>query len=235
MVHRRRAFLASTTVLLPLALAACAGTTTPTAQWAQPAATPSVAPAATSAAPAAPRPAPKTKTEVRERVTLATLDLSGFHAETAKPTGDNDDAWKLARTCEILPSDRQRTAHHERLWDGETVWIRQYVVGYLKLPGRKLLGELRSVLDGCETYKAPDGRGITLVPTQAPAVPDGTEAVAFCERIQGNHVVHQCTAVLARGNFVTQVDVADRNELQASQATLGKLVPLAADALAKAA
>jgi hypothetical protein len=234
-VRRRRAFLALTTVLLPLALAACGGAAPPAAQWQQPGATPSSAPAATSAAPAALRPAPKTKAEVRERVTLATLDLSGFHAETATPTGDNDDAWKLARTCEILPSDRQRTAHHERLWDGETVWIRQYVVGYLKLPGRKLLGELRDALDGCKTYEAPDGRAITLVPMRAPTVPDGTEAAAFCERIQGEHVVHQCTAVLARGNFVTQVDVADRNELAASQAMLGKLVPLAATALAKAA
>jgi hypothetical protein len=224
---RRRLRLALTTALLLAATACGGGDGTSPVRFEQP--------AATSKAPPSAPPAPKNKAEVQKRVTLAVLDLATFHEETAKPTDDNDDAWKLAATCRALPSDRQRTAQHERLWDGKTVWIRHYVVGYLKIPGRKLLGELRKTLSSCKSYEYSDGRAVTVLSSPAPALPEATEVVTYCERLKGENVVHQCTAVLARGNFVAQVDVADHNELKASQAMLARLAPLAAEALAKAA
>ncbi|MFI6779992.1 hypothetical protein [Micromonospora sp. NPDC050276] len=85
-----------------------------------------------------PRPAPTSGAEVRTRVTGAMLNLDAkFHPETAQHTEENTEAWKLISLCRVsLPSDIKRTAYRERVWDGENVWIRQYMVGYLKVPGR---------------------------------------------------------------------------------------------------
>lgn len=231
MVIRRNTSLALLSLLIPLALAACGTSQASQPEWAQPAA------AATSAAPPpAPLPAPSSKAEVRDRVMLAIMDLSTFHPETATPTEENDEAWKLIHPCrDNLPSDRQRTAYHERLWDGEKVWIRQYVVGYLKVPGSKLIGELRTALTKCKTYEESDGRTTTVIRPTPPVGPDSPDVVTFCEQLKGKTTTHQCSALIAGGNFVMEVDVSDGGDLEASQAMLAQLIPLATDAFTKAA
>ncbi|MER7334882.1 MULTISPECIES: hypothetical protein [unclassified Micromonospora] len=224
-------------VLLSLALAgsaACApGQAAEPPRWSAPVS------AAASPTPEPPRPAPTSTAEVRSRVSAAMLDLGdGFHPETAEHTEENSDAWKLISLCrDALPSDRRRTAHRERIWDGETVWIRQYVVGYLKVPGRKLADELRSVLKTCEKYEVPDdGRTSVIVRPSPPPVPNGPDVITFCEKLIGQATRHQCTLLLVRGNFVMQVDVsANDGDLAAGTALLAKVAPLATAALAKAA
>jgi hypothetical protein len=161
-----------------------------------------------------------------------------FHPETAQHTEENTEAWKLISLCrDSLPSDRRRTAYRERVWDGETVWIRQYVVGYLKVPGRKLADELRSVLKTCKKYEVPnDGRTSEIVRPTPPPVPNGPDVITFCEKLIGEATRHQCTLLLVRGNFVLQVDVsANDGDLAAGTELLTKLAPLATAALAKAA
>jgi hypothetical protein len=222
---RHHPLLALLSLLIPVGLGACGTSQAAQPEWAPPAATS-----------AAPLPAPSSKAEVQDRVQLALLDLSTFHPETAQPTGENDEAWKLIHPCrDNLPSDRQRTAYHERLWDGEKVWIRQYVVGYLKVPGSKLMSELRSTLAKCKTYEESDGRTTTVIRPTPPPVPDSPDVVTFCEQLKGDTIYHQCTALLVRGNFVMEVDASDDGDLEASQALLAQLIPLATDALAQAA
>ncbi|MBM0274672.1 hypothetical protein [Micromonospora tarensis] len=193
----------------------------------------------TPASPAKPRPAPTSTAEVRTRVTGAMLDLDArFHPETAQYTDENTDAWKLISLCRAsLPSDIKRTAYRERSWDGDTVWLRQYVVGYLKVPGRKLADELRSVLATCKQYKVPsDGRTSTIVRPSPPPVPNGPDVITFCERLSGKAIRHQCTLVLVRGNFVLEVDASGGNgDLAASTALIAKIAPLAVAALEKVA
>ncbi|MCM0676619.1 hypothetical protein NCC78_18280 [Micromonospora phytophila] len=194
-----------------------------------------------SAAPtqAAPRPAPTSTAEVRTRVSAAMLDLDAqFHPETTEHTEENSEAWKLISPCrDSLPSDRRRTAHRERVWDGETIWIRQYVVGYLKVPGRKLADELRATLKKCKKYEVPgDGRTSEIVQPSPPPAPNGPDVITFCERLIGKATRHQCTLLLVRGNFVLQVDAsANDGDLAAGTELIAKLAPLATAALGKAA
>ncbi|MFI6262221.1 hypothetical protein [Micromonospora sp. NPDC051006] len=197
------------------------------------------APTSASPTPPPPRPAPTSTAEARTRVTAAMLDLDAtFHPETAAYTDENTDAWKLISLCrDGLPSDRKRTAYRERVWDGDTVWIRQYVVGYLKVPGRKLADELRSVLKTCKQYEVPnDGRTSTIVRPSPPPVPNGPDVITFCERLKGESTRHQCTLFMTRGNFVLEVDAsAADGDLAAGAALLTKIAPLATAALEKIA
>ncbi|MGC4793365.1 hypothetical protein ACLQ3H_04535 [Micromonospora saelicesensis] len=192
-----------------------------------------------SPTPPKPRPAPTSTAEVRSRVTAAMLNLDAkFHPETAQYTDENTEAWKLISLCKAsLPSDIKRTAYRERIWDGESVWVRQYVVGYLKVPGRKLADELRSVLSTCKEYEVPDdGRTSTILRPSPPPLPDGPDVITFCERLSGKAIRHQCTLVLVRGNFVMQVDAAASNgDLAAGSALIAKIAPLAVAAFEKAA
>ncbi|WP_433129952.1 hypothetical protein ACQPWW_06050 [Micromonospora sp. CA-240977] len=225
------------TILVPLSLllfasAACAPSQAAEApRWSAPA-------VSASPTPPKPRPAPTSTAEVRTRLTGAMLDLDAtFHPETATSTGENTDAWKLISLCRAsLPSDIKRSAQRERVWDGESVWIRQYVVGYLKVPGRKLADELRSVLATCKEYVVPDdGRTSTIVRPSPPPVPNGPDVITFCERLAGKATKHQCTLVLVRGNFVMEVDAAASNgDLAAGTALIAKIAPLAVAAFEKA-
>ncbi|MGK5738589.1 hypothetical protein [Micromonospora sp. URMC 103] len=228
----RRAPLVLLSLLLLIGSAGCGpGEPAEAARWSEPA----------SASPTPPpsRPAPTSTAEVRTRVTGAMLQLdTSFHPETAAHTEENTDAWKLISLCQAsLPSDRKRTAYRERVWDGETIWIRQYVVGYLTVPGRKLADELRSVLKTCKQYEVPsDGRTSTIVQPSPPPVPNGPDVITFCERLKGNATRHQCTLLLTRGNFVMEVDAAGGNgDLAATTALLTKIAPLATAALQKIA
>ncbi|SCE78005.1 hypothetical protein GA0070607_1478 [Micromonospora coriariae] len=228
----RRSTLALLSLLL-LAPAACAPSQAAEApRWSAPA-------ASASPTPPKPRPAPTSTAEVRSRVTKAMLNLDAkFNPETAQYTDENTDAWKLISLCRAsLPSDIKRTAYRERLWDGETVWIRQYVVGYLKVPGRKLADELRSVLSTCKQYEVPDdGRTSTIVRPSPPPVPNGPDVITFCERLKGKATRHQCTLFLVRGNFVMEVDASASNgDLAAGTALIAKIAPLAVAALEKIA
>lgn len=231
----RRTPLVLFSLLALVGSAACApGRAADAPRWSAPTPASSASPTASP-----PRPAPTSTTEVRSRVTAAMLTLgTEFHPETAEHTEENSDAWKLISLCrDALPSDRRRTAHRERIWDGETVWIRQYVVGYLKVPGRKLADELRAVLKTCEKYEVPDdGRTPVIVQPSPPPAPNGPDVVTFCEKLIGQATRHQCTLLLARGNFVVQVDVsAADGDLAAGAALLAKVAPLATAALEKAA
>ncbi|SIR05469.1 hypothetical protein SAMN05444858_1067 [Micromonospora avicenniae] len=226
----RRATLPLLSLLLLLGVTACGLTSAAGApRWAAP----------ESPAPPPPPPAPTSTTEVGTRVKTAMLDLDEkFHPETAAFTEENSDAWKLISLCkDSLPSDRKRTAYRERVWDGDTVWIRQYVVGYLKVPGRKLADELRSVLKNCTKYEVPnDGRISTIVRPSPPPVPNGPDVITFCERLKGNSTRHQCTLFVTRGNFVMEVDVSGENgDLAAATELLTKIAPLATTALGKIA
>ncbi|PWR04733.1 hypothetical protein DKT68_30640 [Micromonospora acroterricola] len=228
----RRTILA----LLPLLLlgpAACAPSQAAKApRWSAPA-------VAASPTPPKPHPAPSSTADVRSRVTGAMLDLDArFHPETAQYTDENSEAWKLISLCRAsLPSDIKRTAYRERSWDGETLWLRQYVVGYLKVPGRKLADELRSVLATCKQYEVPDdGRTSTIVRPSPPPVPNGPDVITFCERLKGKATRHQCTLILVRGNFVMEVDAAANNgDLAASTDLIAKVAPLASAALERIA
>ncbi|MFG3703901.1 hypothetical protein ACGF7U_04085 [Micromonospora sp. NPDC047670] len=229
----RRTPLVLLSVLALVGPAACAPSrAADTPRW-------SAAPTAAPPTAQPPRPAPTSTAETRTRVTAAMLKLdTQFHPETAEHTEENSEAWKLISLCrDSLPSDRRRTAHRERVWDGETVWIRQYVVGYLKVPGRKLADELRSVLKSCDRYEVPnDGRTSVIVRPTPPPVPNGPDVITFCEKLIGEATRHQCTLFMTRGNFVLQVDVsAGDGDLAAGTELLAKVAPLATAALAKAA
>ncbi|MEU7797956.1 hypothetical protein AB0J14_20300 [Micromonospora arborensis] len=218
--------------LLLLAPAACAPSQAAEApRWSAPT-------VSASPTPPKPRPAPTSTTDVRNRVTGAMLNLNAeFHPETAQYTEENTEAWKLISLCRTsLPSDVKRTAYRERVWDGENVWVRQYVVGYLKVPGRKLADELRSVLATCKQYEVPDdGRTSTIVRPSPPPVPNGPDVITFCERLSGKSILHQCTLVLVRGNFVMEVDASMSNgDLAAGTALIAKIAPLAVAAFEKA-
>ncbi|MEV4659379.1 hypothetical protein [Micromonospora sp. NPDC049301] len=225
------------TILVPLSLlllgsSACAPSKAAEApRWSAPT-------VSASPTPPKPRPAPTSTAEARSRVTGAMLNLDAtFHPETAQYTDENTEAWKLISLCRAsLPSDIKRTAYRERLWDGEDVWIRQYVVGYLKVPGRKLADELRSVLATCKEYEVPDdGRTSTIVRPSPPPVPNGPDVITFCERLKGKTTRHQCTLVLVRGNFVMEVDASASNgDLAAGTALIAKIAPLAVAAFEKA-
>ncbi|MFC0508273.1 hypothetical protein [Micromonospora costi] len=228
----RRASLALLSLLVLIGSAGCGpGEPTEAARWSEP--------ASASPTPPPPKPAPTSTAEVRTRVTSGMLQLdTSFHPETAAHTEENSEAWKLISLCrDSLPSDRKRTAYRERVWDGDTVWIRQYVVGYLKVSGRKLADELRSVLKTCKQYEVPnDGRTSTIVQPSPPPVPNGPDVITFCERLKGQSTRHQCTLFLTRGNFVMEVDVSGENgELAAATALLTKIAPLATAALQKIA
>ena len=218
--------LLSLLLLVPAACAPSEAAETP--RWSAP----------TVSASPKPRPAPTSTAEVRNRVTAAMLDLDAeFHPETAQYTDENTDAWKLISLCKSsLPSDGKRTAYRERTWDGESVWVRQYVVGYLKVPGRKLADELRSVLATCKQYEVPgDGRTSTILRPSPPPVPNGPDVITFCERLKGKTTRHQCTLVLVRGNFVLEVDASAANgDLAAGTALIAKIAPLAVAAFEKA-
>ncbi|MEV4545099.1 hypothetical protein [Micromonospora echinaurantiaca] len=228
---RRRTPLLLLSMLALLAPTACGPAEAETPRWSAP------AESASPSAPA-PRPAPTSTAEVRSRVKAAMLDLdASIHPETAEFTEENSEAWKLISLCrDSLPSDRKRTAYRERVWDGETVWIRQYVVGYLKVPGRKLADELRSVLKTCKKYEVPnDGRTSEIVRPTPPPVAEGPDTITFCEKLIGQATRHQCTLLLVRGNFVLQVDAsADEGDLAAGSELLAKLAPLATAALERA-
>ncbi|RKF25632.1 hypothetical protein [Micromonospora globbae] len=227
----RRATLAVLSLLLLTPAACGSGAAAEAPVWS--------APASVSPTPPPPRPAPTSTAEARTRVAEAMLELDAdFHPETAAYTEENTEAWKLISLCrDSLPSDRERTAYRERVWDGETVWIRQYVVGYLTVPGRKLADELRSVLKTCKQYEVPsDGRTSTIVKPSPAPVPNGPDVITFCERLKGESVRHQCTLFLTRGNFVLEVDVSAGNgDLAAGTALLTKIAPLAEAALREAA
>ncbi|PZG00838.1 hypothetical protein [Micromonospora deserti] len=231
---RRRIPLVLVSMLALAATTACAPTSAvETPRWQVP---PSAS--ATPTAPT-PKPAPVSTAEVRSRVKAAMLELDAdFHPETAELTEENTEAWKLISPCrDSLPSDRRRTAYRERVWDGETIWIRQYVVGYLEVPGRKLADELRATLKTCKQYEVPgDGRTSVIVRPSSPPVPDGPDAIAFCEKLTGQAIRHQCTLLLVRGNFVLQVDASAGNgDLAGGTELLTKLAPLATAALQRAA
>ncbi|MBM0224279.1 MULTISPECIES: hypothetical protein [Micromonospora] len=69
-----------------------------------------------------------------------------------------------------------------------------------------------------------------------PLLPDGPETITFCERLASSRPFHQCTLLLARGNFVLEIDASDENgDLAATQKLLTRLAPLAVAALQKAA
>ncbi|MFG2056796.1 hypothetical protein ACGFI9_22510 [Micromonospora sp. NPDC048930] len=225
--------LALLSLLITTTVAACGtGTAPQAARWNAPP-TPTVTP------PPPLKPAPTTAAQVRSRVKTAMLDLDAeFHPETAEYTEENSEAWKLISLCrDALPSDRRRTAYRERVWDGETIWIRQYVVGYLKVSGRKLADELRGVLKTCTKYTVPgDGRTSVIVRPSPPPVANGPDVITFCEKLIGQSTRHQCTLLLARGNFVLEVDVAGKDgELAAATELLTKIAPLATTALEQAA
>jgi hypothetical protein len=227
---RRRTPLALLSLLVVAGLAACGSQAVETARWS--------APVSVSPKPPAPRPAPTSSAEVRTRVKAAMLDLdAGFHPETVEFTEENTDAYKLISLCRsALPSDRLRSGQRERIWKGQSIWIRQYVVGYLKVPGRKLADELRATLATCTSYKVPgDGRTSTVLrPSPAP-VPNAPDVITFCERIKGDSTVHQCTLILVRGNVVVEIDASGADsELAAGEALIAKLAPLAVAALEKA-
>ncbi|MEO3770095.1 hypothetical protein [Micromonospora sp. B9E7] len=227
----RRIILAPLSLLL-FASAACAPSqAAEVPRWSAPS-------VSASPTPPEPRPAPTSSAEVRTRVTGAMLNLDAkFHPETAQYTEENTEAWKLISLCRAsLPSDIKRTAYRERVWDGENVWVRQYVVGYLKVPGRKLADELRSVLATCKHYEVPDdGRTSTILRPSPPPLPNGPDVITFCERLSGKSIRHQCTLVLVRGNFVMQVDAANSNgDLAAGTALIAKIAPLAVAAFEKA-
>ncbi|MCO1598021.1 hypothetical protein M8C17_23000 [Micromonospora sp. RHAY321] len=226
-LRRTTPALLSLLLLVPAACAPSQAAETP--RWSAPA----------TSAPPEPRPAPTSTAEVRSLVGKAMLDLNAeFHPETAQYTDENTDAWKLISLCKAsLPSDIKRTAHRERTWDGESVWIRQYVVGYLKVPGRKLADELRSVLATCKEYEVPDdGRTSTVLRPSPPPVPNGPDVITFCERLKGKTTRHQCTLVLVRGNFVMEVDAsASDGDLAAGTALIAKIAPLAVAAMEKIA
>ncbi|MFE9691531.1 hypothetical protein [Micromonospora sp. NPDC005806] len=229
---RRRLPLTLLSLLIVTTVAACGGESAPqAAHWSAPP-TPTVTP------PPPLKPAPTTAAQVRSRVKTAMLDLdSEFHPETTEFTEENSDAWKLISLCrDALPSDRRRTAYRERIWDGETIWVRQYVVGYLKVPGRKLADELQGVLKTCKQYKVPgDGRTSEIVRPSPPPVANGPDVITFCEKLIGRSTRHQCTLLVARGNFVLQVDVAGKDgDLTVGTELLARIAPLATAALEQA-
>ncbi|MBM0260708.1 hypothetical protein [Micromonospora sp. 4G55] len=121
---------------------------------------------------------------MRGQVKAAMVELTNFHPAIADVTSETAKAFNLAHPYrDNLPSDRKRTAHRERQWKGEQVWIRQYVVGYLTVPGRKLIGDLKLALAKCRTYQEPDGRtNTTVVRPEAPLVPADADTVSWCER-----------------------------------------------------
>lgn len=230
---RRHLPLALLSLLIVAGVGACGPDAAPQAsQWS--------APPSPSATPPPPlRPAPTTAAQVRTRVKAAMLELDAdFHPETADYAEETAEAVKLIAPCrDTLPSDRKRSGQRERLWRGEKVWIRQYVVGYLKVPGRKLADELRATLAKCKRYTySSDGKVSTIVRPSPPLVPDGPETVTFCERLASSRPFHQCTLLLTRGNFVLEIDASDEHgDLAATQKLLVRLAPLAVTALQKAA
>ncbi|SCG39494.1 hypothetical protein [Micromonospora inositola] len=229
---RRRLPLALLSLLVVAGVGACGPAAAPQAsRWS--------APPTPSATPPPPlRPTPTTAAQVRTRVKAAMLDLDAdFHPETADYAEESAEAVKLIAPCrDTLPSDRKRSGQRERLWRGEKVWIRQYVVGYLKVPGRKLADELRATLAKCKRYTySSDGKVSTIVRPSPPLLPDGPETITFCERLASSRPFHQCTLLLARGNFVLEIDASDEHgDLKASQTLLTRLAPLATAALQKA-
>ncbi|MGN9778783.1 hypothetical protein ACTMS0_23925 [Micromonospora sp. H33] len=225
---RRRTPLVLLSLLVTLGLVAC-GTPEPAALRLD---APSMK-AAVKAAPG-PRPAPKSAAEVRQRVRLGMMDLSGFRPETAEHTEENTDAWYLRSLCrDELPSDRHAVGQRDRRWVKSPVWIRHYVVGFQKVPGRKLIDELRSVLKTCRTYRTHDGRTSTIVAWRPPGVAAHRDVVTFCERQKTDTgIVNQCTIMMARGHYVMEVDASDGDgDLKKSQALTAKLYPLTAMAL----
>jgi hypothetical protein len=219
-------------LLIPFGISAC-GTGKPAPIW-------HAAPASGSASPTtpavpAPKPPPKTESEVRERVARAAMDLSTFHPDTAKPQTDEAVMFKLAHPCGAngLPSDRRRTGGYERRWSGGDIEIRHYTVGYLEVPGKKLLAELRDVIGRCTTYKDTDGRTATILGPKPPAVPGTDDGFMWCESLQGRSTVYWCTAMLARGQFVTEVNTS-HSVLDEASGMLDRLVPIATRALIEA-
>lgn len=228
---RRRTPLVLLSLLVTLGLAAC-GSPEPT--WPR-FAVPSMK--AVAKVVPAPRPAPTSTAEVRKQVGLAMMDLSTFRPETAEHTSENTEAWLLRSLCrDELPSDRHRTSYRERRWENSPVWITQYVVGYRKVPGRKLIDEMRSVLKSCRTYETASGRTSTIVKWAPAGVPKSPNVVTFCERHKTDSgIVNQCTIMIARGHYVVEVDASDDDgNLKASQAMLAEMYPRIAAAFIKA-
>lgn len=183
---------------------------------------------------ASPSPTPVTEAGLRVQVRRATVELTGFHAETKGAPKDEAGVWKLMSTCKDLPSDRKRTVGYQRLWDGKTIWIRNYVAGYLDVEGRQLVAEARKLTAGCKTYKA-DGRQVTVLGPIEVVSPEGIDdTFAYCELVKGGGSVHQCLAVLARGHLAAQIDASDDTRAD-SEKMLRKLIPIAAQALIDAA
>ncbi|MFF0371862.1 hypothetical protein [Micromonospora sp. NPDC005087] len=215
-------------------LAACGAAEPAGARWQA-----AAAPASPTAKPAPPppRPAPKNKEEAGRQARLALADLSTFRQETAEHTSENSDDWRLRSLCrDILPSDRLASAGRERRWVKSPIWIRQHVVGYLTVPGRKLIGELRTVLQTCRSYRTGEGRTATIVPWSPAGVPANPDVVTFCERQQTDDgPLSQCTIMMARGSYVLNLDASDGDgDLKKSQAMVAKLYPLVTEAFVKA-
>ncbi|MEU5942415.1 hypothetical protein ABZ807_25280 [Micromonospora sp. NPDC047548] len=190
----------------------------PQARWSPP----------TSAAPTPPpppRPTPTSTAEVRGQVKAALVELTDFHPAITDVTSESAEAFKLAHPCrDSLPSDRKRTAHRERQWDSEEVWIRQYVVGYLTVPGRKLIGELKSALAKCRTYQEPDGvTTTTVVRPKAPLVPADADTVSWCERLVSDDTSYLCTVLVSRGSYVMELNAGEAGDLEKSAKLLTRL------------
>ncbi|MEV0156992.1 hypothetical protein AB0H57_25130 [Micromonospora sp. NPDC050686] len=223
-MERRRTPLKLLSLLACAALAGC-GTAEAekAATWSAPA-TPRAKPSPT-ATPT--RPAPTTVGEVRRQVKAAMVDLAGLRPETADISTEDTEAYKLAHPCrDSLPTDRKRSGYRSREWGADSdIWIRQYVVGYLKVPGRTLIGELRATLKGCKSYREPDGRATTVLPMASPLKPAGRDTVAWCEKLVGSgNTGYLCTAVTARGNYVMEVNASESsNDQKQSEALLHKV------------
>ncbi|MGC5020390.1 hypothetical protein [Micromonospora sp. DT47] len=230
---RRRAPQVLLSLLLVAGVAAC-GTSEAaptTARWSAP-----VSAAPTTTPP--PRPAPRSADEVSRQTRIALLDLSKFRPETVSHTKENTEGWYLRAPCRReLPSDRHSIGQRERRWETSPVWIRQHVVGYQKVTGRKLVDELRATMRGCRSYRMSNGETSTLVPWAPAGAPKNPDVVTFCERhTTDTGTYHQCTVTMARGYYVMEVDASDGDgDLAKSKAMLTKLYPSLTAALVKAA
>ncbi|RZU73688.1 hypothetical protein EV384_2107 [Micromonospora kangleipakensis] len=230
----RRTPLLLLSLLACAALAAC-GTSEAdeAAAWSVPA-VPSAKPSPTTPSP---RPAPASAAEIRRQVKAAMVDLAGLRPETADISKEDTEGYKLAHPCrDTLPTDRKRTGYRGREWGADSdIWIRQYVVGYLKVPGRTLIAELRSALKGCKKYREPDGRTTTVLPMATPLAGAGSETVAWCEKLVGdNGTGYLCTALTARGNYVMEINAGEAADHRKSEALLRTVHPEALAAFAKA-
>ncbi|SCF41282.1 hypothetical protein GA0074696_5513 [Micromonospora purpureochromogenes] len=224
MSHRRTpALLLSMLVALGAAACGPAEEASP-ARWSAPV-------SAAPTPPPPPRPTPTSTAEVRGQVKAALVDLTDFHPAITDVTSETTEGFKLAHPCrDSLPSDRKRTAYRERQWKGEQVWIRQYVVGYLTVPGRKLTGELRSALAKCRTYQEPDGvTTTTVVRPKAPLVPADADTVSWCERLVNDDTSYLCTVLVSRGSYVLELNAAEAGDLEKSAKLLTRLHRVAVD------